>query len=62
MAHDYRQKAELIYELESLFKTNDFKNEEYFPEYIVVRKQKFDFKEVETLKNYIKTIKTMLKE
>jgi hypothetical protein len=38
VAHDYRQKVELICEREGLFTDNDLNNDEYFPEYIIVRK------------------------
>ena len=47
VAHDYRQKATLISELEQLFKTRDLENQKYFPEYIIVRKQKHDKKQIE---------------
>lgn len=42
VAHDYHQKAELIYEREIHFGKSDFENEKYFPEIIIVRKKKIN--------------------
>jgi hypothetical protein len=39
-AHDYKQRAGLIYEREINFTEKDFKNEVYFPEILIVRKKK----------------------
>ena len=40
IAHDYKQRVDMIYELEVLFKESDFINQTYFPNIIIVRKRK----------------------
>lgn len=40
IAHDYKQRVILIYEKEIHFRKNDFSNEEYFPNILIVRKKK----------------------
>ena len=39
-AHDYRQRVIMIYEKEIHFGQEDFDNEEYFPNILIVRKKK----------------------
>jgi len=39
-AHDYKQRLIMIYEREILFRKNDFLNENYFPNILIVRKKK----------------------
>jgi len=40
VAHDYHQRAIMIYEREVHFTQDDFSNERYFPNIIVIRKKK----------------------
>lgn len=40
MGHDYKQKANLIYELEMQLTEEDLSNETFFPNILVVRKKK----------------------
>ena len=42
VAHDYKQRVELIYELEVLFKDIDFFDQVNFPKMIIIRKSKSD--------------------
>ena len=40
IAHDYQQRAAMIYEREIYFNEKDFNNENYFPNILIVRQKK----------------------
>lgn len=40
IAHDYQQRATMIYEREIYFNEKDFNNENYFPNILIVRQKK----------------------
>ena len=61
VAHDYHQRAIMIYEREVHFTQEDFNNESYFPNIIVIRKKKVRgdkqnsiLSQISQLKGYIK--------
>ena len=61
VAHDYHQRAIMIYEREVHFTQDDFQNEFYFPNIIVIRKKKVTgdnnkniFSQITQLKGFIK--------
>lgn len=62
VAHDYKQKAELIYEREIHFKKDEFENEVFFPEIIIVRKKKEGNDGIDNWHNYAKVMKNFIKE
>jgi hypothetical protein len=62
IAHDYRQKANLIYEQEIQFTKKDFKNQKYFPDILVVRKKKCNNKTEDTLQGQLKEMKNFMKQ
>ena len=62
VAHDYKQRVELIYELEVLFKEVDFFDQINFPNILIIRKRKTDNKEsIENNEGLLKSIKQRLK-
>ena len=66
-AHDYHQRAIMIYEREVHFTPDDFQNERYFPNIILVQKkkvtgdkQKSIYSQITQLKGFIKNQKNQI--
>lgn len=63
VAHDYKQRVDMIYELEVLFKESDFINQTYFPNIIIVRKKKENnTDQIESNQGLVKFIRAILKD
>lgn len=64
VAHNYQQKASMIYELEMHFGDKQFENILYFPRILIVRKKKTQqtLEKSDTQKNWPELLKTFLKQ
>jgi septal ring factor EnvC (AmiA/AmiB activator) len=62
IAHDYLQRAIMIYELEAHFNTNSLENPIYFPQILIVRTKKQNNQVKNNWQSCIKILKTFIKQ